>query len=357
MFARAWIFPTTAPRGSTARQCRSSGGAPPSESIPSRSVTDPAEVPVSMERRSTRVVPVTPSFQGFLEPGYELLSFDINPPEIEVSGPASAVARVSDVQTDSIELAGRNADFTVKARVINKESLVSISGQIRSSSAPSCSARSRSKASRASPSRARAWPGGSRWRRLCRREAFASGRPRRTSPDFPPPGHPLRRSVGLSQGGHVSGEGSIAGSRRLHHRAIRAAVDPGVDRGRGRHPRRGRRGPAGSETPMILGNRRGRGPRRAHPALGFRTRPRRAFLPSGRSRGRPESRRGSALFPSRPVSRPRRPSGRPWERVGGRAAGRHPGSQRLKRKAGYSASRQRASRGSARWAALECTSR
>jgi hypothetical protein len=91
-------------------------------------MTDPAEVPVSMEKRSTRVVPVTPSFQGFLEPGYELLSFDINPSEIEVSGPASAVARVSDVQTDSIELAGRNADFTVKARVINKESLVSISG-------------------------------------------------------------------------------------------------------------------------------------------------------------------------------------------------------------------------------------
>jgi len=90
--------------------------------------TDPAEVAVSMEKRSTRNVPVTPSFKGFLEPGYELLSFDLNPSEIEVSGPASAVARVSDVQTDFIELAGRNADFTTRARVVNKESLVSISG-------------------------------------------------------------------------------------------------------------------------------------------------------------------------------------------------------------------------------------
>ncbi len=87
--------------------------------------TDPAEVSVSMERRATRVVPVTPSFKGFLEPGYELLSFDINPSEIEVSGPASAVARVSDVQTDFIELTGRNVDFTVKVKVVNKESLVS----------------------------------------------------------------------------------------------------------------------------------------------------------------------------------------------------------------------------------------
>jgi hypothetical protein len=38
------------------------------------------------------------------------------------------VARVDDVQTDFIELAGRNSDFTVKTRVLKKESLVAISG-------------------------------------------------------------------------------------------------------------------------------------------------------------------------------------------------------------------------------------
>jgi hypothetical protein len=90
--------------------------------------TDPTDVSVSMERRVTRVVPVTPSFKGFLEPGYELLSFDLTPAQIEVSGPASAVARVGDVQTDFIELAGRNSDFVVKTRVIKKESLVAITG-------------------------------------------------------------------------------------------------------------------------------------------------------------------------------------------------------------------------------------
>ena len=90
--------------------------------------TDPAEVTVSMERRVKRVVPVTPSFKGYLEPGYELLSFDLAPSHIEVSGPASAVARVGDVQTDFIELAGRGSDFTVRTRVVKKESLVAISG-------------------------------------------------------------------------------------------------------------------------------------------------------------------------------------------------------------------------------------
>jgi hypothetical protein len=90
--------------------------------------TDPAEVAVSIEKRITRIVPVTPSFKGFLEPGYELVSFDLKPSELEVSGPASAVARVDDVQTDFIELSGRSSDFVVKARTVKKESLVSIGG-------------------------------------------------------------------------------------------------------------------------------------------------------------------------------------------------------------------------------------
>ena len=89
---------------------------------------DPSDVAVTMERHVLRVVPVTPSFKGFLEPGFELLSFDLTPAQIEVSGPASAVARVGDVQTDFIELAGRNSDFNVKTRVVKKESLVAISG-------------------------------------------------------------------------------------------------------------------------------------------------------------------------------------------------------------------------------------
>ena len=83
---------------------------------------------VSLEKRITRIVPVTPSFKGFLEPGYELQSFDLVPSEVEISGPASAVARVGDVQTDFIELAGRSSDFTAKVRVVRKEGLVSVSG-------------------------------------------------------------------------------------------------------------------------------------------------------------------------------------------------------------------------------------
>ncbi|HOX31521.1 MAG TPA: CdaR family protein [Spirochaetales bacterium] len=89
---------------------------------------EPSEVAVGIERRVSRVVPVTPSFRGFLEPGFELASFEIQPAEVEIDGPASAVGRVADVATDFVELSGRSADFSVKVKLVKKDALVSFAG-------------------------------------------------------------------------------------------------------------------------------------------------------------------------------------------------------------------------------------
>jgi len=67
-------------------------------------------------------------FRGFVQTGYEIASFELQPPEVEVSGPASAVARIADVKTESIDLTGRAAGFTVKTSIVKKEPLVAISG-------------------------------------------------------------------------------------------------------------------------------------------------------------------------------------------------------------------------------------
>jgi len=85
---------------------------------------EPADISFSMEKKASRVVPVTPQFKGYLEPGYELVSFDFSPSEVEVSGPASAVARLSEVPTDYIDLGGRKTDFTVRTRLLRKDPLV-----------------------------------------------------------------------------------------------------------------------------------------------------------------------------------------------------------------------------------------
>jgi len=87
---------------------------------------DPGEIVVGMERKTIRSIPVTPSFRGFLEPGFELVSFELEPAEVEISGPAGAVARATDIATESIELGSRKADFSVDARLVKKDNLISL---------------------------------------------------------------------------------------------------------------------------------------------------------------------------------------------------------------------------------------
>jgi hypothetical protein len=90
---------------------------------------DPVEVTANLERKAVKVVPITPSFRGYLEPGYELSSFDLEPAEAEISGPAGAVSRVLDLSTDFIELSGRRSDFTTEVRVFPKDPLILVAGK------------------------------------------------------------------------------------------------------------------------------------------------------------------------------------------------------------------------------------
>jgi hypothetical protein len=89
---------------------------------------EPATISVTMERRSSRVVPVTPAYHGFLDPGFELKSFDLAPAEVQVEGPESAVLKIAEVTTEPIELAGRRGDFSVKAKLLRSSSLITITG-------------------------------------------------------------------------------------------------------------------------------------------------------------------------------------------------------------------------------------
>ena len=85
---------------------------------------DPQEVTIGLERRVRKRVPVTPSFKGFLESGYELTSFDIAPSEVDVSGPAGLIAQTTEVSTDIIELGGKKTDFSVNVRLLKKDNLI-----------------------------------------------------------------------------------------------------------------------------------------------------------------------------------------------------------------------------------------
>ncbi len=89
---------------------------------------DPATISVTMDRKISRVVPVTPTFHGFLDPGFELKSFDLAPGEVTIEGPSGAMERITDVTTEPIELSGRHGDFVVKTRLARANALVSVAG-------------------------------------------------------------------------------------------------------------------------------------------------------------------------------------------------------------------------------------
>lgn len=91
---------------------------------------DPLEVMVPLDHSMTKVVPITPSFRGYLESGYELSSYSLDPNQVALYGPVNIVSGINDVTTDYIELTGRKENFSVVTKIVTKDSLVKINGPL-----------------------------------------------------------------------------------------------------------------------------------------------------------------------------------------------------------------------------------
>jgi hypothetical protein len=89
---------------------------------------DPLEVFIALDQRISKYVPLSPNFQGYLEPGYELVSYTLEPSQVVIDGPLGVVTGISELSTDFIELTGRNADFSATVRILNRDPLLVIRG-------------------------------------------------------------------------------------------------------------------------------------------------------------------------------------------------------------------------------------
>ncbi len=85
---------------------------------------DPSDIALSIELRAVRQLKIVPSFRGFLEPGYELAGFTLDPPLMEAVGPSGLMDRITEVTTEAIELSGKSANFTARVRIQKRDSLV-----------------------------------------------------------------------------------------------------------------------------------------------------------------------------------------------------------------------------------------
>jgi YbbR domain-containing protein len=78
----------------------------------------PPVIPVRVERRARREVPIVAEFSGSPPKGYARLGYAVTPPVATIEGPASEVAAVSRALTGTILLEGEVADMEFEVRPI-----------------------------------------------------------------------------------------------------------------------------------------------------------------------------------------------------------------------------------------------
>lgn len=88
---------------------------------------EPSEIRIRVEMRTVKKVPVVPNFAGYPEAGYEFDGYLVNPVSVEVSGPRTVVESIEEMQTEAIDLSGRNAGFEGTALLMNRNSLITVS--------------------------------------------------------------------------------------------------------------------------------------------------------------------------------------------------------------------------------------
>jgi YbbR domain-containing protein len=88
----------------------------------------PSEVRFTFEHRATRSVPVKPRFSGLGSDGYVVAQVNVEPKQIEITGPTSHVARVNEAVTDVVDVSNvvGPSEFRVNAYV--EDPFVALSG-------------------------------------------------------------------------------------------------------------------------------------------------------------------------------------------------------------------------------------
>jgi YbbR domain-containing protein len=92
---------------------------------------DPVEISLRVEHKVSKKVPVTPGFKGYPESGYEFSGFTVSPANVEISGPRTAVEKIREIETGTVELTGVNASFGGTVPLVHNNPLVSVSGSVQ----------------------------------------------------------------------------------------------------------------------------------------------------------------------------------------------------------------------------------
>lgn len=79
----------------------------------------PRQIAVKLEPVEIKEIPVSVATDGSVAEGFEVYGQTISPPKVRVRGPANLMRALSSVNTDKIDLAGKNGDFTARQVNVN----------------------------------------------------------------------------------------------------------------------------------------------------------------------------------------------------------------------------------------------
>jgi YbbR domain-containing protein len=88
----------------------------------------PAEIQSMLELKEIRGIPVYPVFGGTVAHGFEMTDQSITPTFVTAEGPHSILNSQYEFATNTIELDGRNENFSLLVNIINDNPLITIHG-------------------------------------------------------------------------------------------------------------------------------------------------------------------------------------------------------------------------------------
>ncbi len=77
----------------------------------------PQEIPFRLDTLEEKTLPVVPAVVGEPAPGLRVAGVRSEPPTVRLAGPATVLARMTEVATVPISVAGRTATFTIPAAI------------------------------------------------------------------------------------------------------------------------------------------------------------------------------------------------------------------------------------------------
>jgi YbbR domain-containing protein len=89
---------------------------------------NPSEIEIDLDYNIAKSVSVTPNFRGTLDSGYEMISYSLEPTQVEIEGPRSIIDPVTSLSTDYIELTGRRSNFATTSRILASNPLMRFQG-------------------------------------------------------------------------------------------------------------------------------------------------------------------------------------------------------------------------------------